>query len=83
MKPANREIEIAEKQFETSSEAYAAVVGKRFPIGAFVMVKWGKGWMPAKVFCHPHTLSHPGSIGVRNMESGNAHWKDWRDVILT
>jgi len=76
----NAEIERAEKEFKSASQALAAAVAKHFPVGTFVQVKWGRGYMASKVFATPNWWSYPGSVGVRSMTSGGMHWRDWHDL---
>lgn len=75
-----QEIEAVEKQYKFASEVFAAVIVDNFPIGRFVMVKRGNGYMPCTIFAPPCAWSDPSRIGVRHNVTGKAHWVSWRDL---
>lgn len=61
---------------EEATEALEQAVNREFPVGTEVYVKWGNGWMPARVAFE----CRGRRIAVRT-DSGVVHRRDCTDVM--
>jgi hypothetical protein len=69
-------------EHERAMKLLARAVGRRFPIGSAVWVKWGKGEMLARVSSAPCEWTDPTRLGVISAKGREVHFCDYRDCRL-
>ncbi|MBZ5700282.1 MAG: hypothetical protein LAN84_00385 [Acidobacteriia bacterium] len=67
---------------ERAMKVLARAVGRAYPIGSPVRVKWGRGEMFARVAFAPKDWSSPTQLGVISANGRQVHHVDYRDCTL-